>query len=203
MPNAILRALMRRVDAIQLTVAELRAIIEALHSPPHGSFLLFGLGNDSPFWKNVHTCGRTVFLEDHLDWMEDHKRKRPELDVRLVECVTKLSDWQMLLDDRERLAMSLPGDVTADKWRVVLIDAPAGCADDKLGRMKSVLTAGELARRSAERGSPCDVFVHDCDREVERAYCDRWLTECKFVRQTGTLRHYRFTPNSSLAPSES
>ena len=36
-----------------------------------------------------------------------------------------------------------------------------------------------------------DVFVHDCNREVERRYSEHFLLRQNLLRQVGKLRHYR------------
>jgi len=45
-----------------------------------------------------------------------------------------------------------------------------------------------------------DVFVHDCDREVERAFCDRLLEPRNLVEEIGRLRHYRPFSRAAAPP---
>ena len=52
------------------------------------------------------------------------------------------------------------------------------------GRMKSIYQSSRLISDSG------DVFVHDCDRPVEIAYCDRFLKEENLRAEVQKLRHY-------------
>jgi glucuronoxylan 4-O-methyltransferase len=81
--------------------------------------------------------------------------------------------------------MKLPNTIEALGWDVILVDAPAGYTDSKPGRMKSIFLAKRLA------ASPGDVFVHDCEREVERVYCDRFLGREHLTSEVNLLRHYQ------------
>ncbi len=55
--------------------------------------------------------------------------------------------------------------------------------------MQSIYSAALLARESGDT----DVFVHDCDRRVERVYSNKYLGDSDLVEQVDTLRHYRVT----------
>jgi hypothetical protein len=79
---------------------------------------------------------------------------------------------------------------------VIVVDAPAGYANhfeltgrEAPGRMKSIYMASKLVNKGGF------VFVHDCDREVERRYATEYLsTERLFVRVEGRalLQGYEF-----------
>jgi hypothetical protein len=53
--------------------------------------------------------------------------------------------------------------------------------------MMSIYTAALLARQHP----PCDVFVHDTHRPVERECCEQFFGPRLFVAHAGTMRHYR------------
>ena len=55
------------------------------------------------------------------------------------------------------------------------------------GRMQSIYMASKLAR---ENGNT-DVFVHDCDRQIENAYANRFLGQENLACEVERLRHYR------------
>jgi len=183
--RAFLRT-MRRVNGIQLAAAELAAIARALRGRGACNLLVVGLGHDAPFWLRINRRGRTVFLEDDAAWLRVGARRNPGAVIELVTYGTRRSQWKALLDaPPHALALPLPARVEANDWDVVIVDAPAGWSDDSPGRMKSI----HLAARVAAAGA--DVFVHDCDREVEQACCDRFLGRAHLVAEIGRLRHYR------------
>ena len=47
---------------IQMHANELFFIARTIKAPMN--FLVFGMGNDSPFWSSLNRRGRTVFIED-------------------------------------------------------------------------------------------------------------------------------------------
>jgi uncharacterized protein (TIGR01627 family) len=80
--------------------------------------------------------------------------------------------------------------VIAENWDVIFVDAPPGGSRRRSGRMKSIYTAAVLARRSTD----VDVLVHDCHREVEQAYSERFLGPERLRSQVMTLRHFHLRP---------
>lgn len=157
------------LDGVLLHVVEIEAVIAAIRARPHCALLVFGVGNDSALWARVNAQGTTLFLEDDAEWAERVGAALPEIEIAAVSYRTGRSQWQDLLDDPERLGMSLPPEVREGAWDVVLVDGPAGYDDTTPGRMQSIYEAGRLV---APGGI---VFVHDCERPVEQAYCARYL----------------------------
>lgn len=151
--------------------------------------LVFGLGNDSAYWRRVNRGGRTVFIEDHPLWLERVPGKDPLIEAYLVEYGTERHQWREMLNDPASLPMYLPSEVLEDEWDVVLVDAPNGMRDSSPGRMKSIFIASVL------RADDSDVFVHDCNRPVEMAYSERYLGNRAFRCQVGRLRHYSYGPD--------
>ena len=91
-------------EGIQLKPAEIIKIIQAISKFDQCKMLVFGLGNDSPFWCSANGKGRTVFLEDFQPWYdkvtESIRTLRPTrspIHVTLLSgksCWTNLSNWQ-------------------------------------------------------------------------------------------------------------
>jgi glucuronoxylan 4-O-methyltransferase len=177
---------MRILYGIDLSVSEMTIITEAVLARRPCRFLVFGLGNDSMYWSRINPEGETVFLEDHPGWLSYVEKLDPSVSARLVTYDTVMSDWRDLLDRPEKLRMELPDGLDEKKWDVILVDAPVGVSEKSTGRMKSIYMASVL------RAGSSDVFVHDCFREVEKAYTDRYLLPGNFVEEVGTIRHYRW-----------
>jgi glucuronoxylan 4-O-methyltransferase len=197
-PARVVLRTMRRVNGIQLTASELAAIARVLRARSACNLLVIGLGHDAPFWLRLNRRGHTVFLEDDPAWLQAGARRNPGARIEQVAYGTRRSQWKALLDaPPHALAMTLAPGVEAVPWDVVIVDAPAGWSDDTPGRMKSIGAAARLATPGA------DVFVHDCDREVERAYCDRFLEPANLVAEVGRLRHYRMPRTGGAAASSS
>lgn len=148
------------------------------------SLLVFGLGNDSTYWRRLNRGGRTVFLEDDRAWMNRLTARDPELEAFFVEYGTFLSQWRELLHDPSRLQMYLPTAILDREWDVLLVDAPKGLKESSPGRMKSIFIASVL------RAPDADVFVHDCNRQVESSYAARYLGNEQLKEKAGRLNHY-------------
>ena len=170
----------------QATLDEYRLLDSVLRARVPCSLLIFGLGRDSEHWRAINDGGRTAFLEHHDDWI----RRGGDAEVHRVRYWTRRCFWPLLRHRPERLRMRLPDAVAQTRWNVIFVDAPSGTRWHRPGRMQSVYTAAQLARRSLD--SPVDVFVHDCHRAVEAECCDRFLGPEHLVAQVGSMRHYRF-----------
>ena len=177
---------MRRVNSIQLRAAELRTIAVTVKRKAPCNFLVFGLGNDAAFWHRLNRGGTTVFLEDNEEWLRKVAGRHPRITASLVDYGTRRAQWRELLDaPAQKLAMNLPESVERTRWDVILVDAPEGWDEMTPGRMKSIFLASQLVAADG------DVFVHDCDRQVEQAFCDRFLKPENLFAEVESLRHYR------------
>jgi len=185
LPKLPMLKAMRRLNGVQLSARELAAVSSAVCRRESCAFLVFGLGNDSRFWRRLNRKGMTIFLEDDEQWLRKVTARDPKLRALRVDYGTRRSQWRELLDARDRLDMPLPAEVGSRPWDVILVDAPAGWRDDQPGRMQSIFLASRLA------GEGGDVFVHDCDRTVERSYCDHYLRPENLRSEVELLRHYR------------
>lgn len=190
-PSIMVVTLLRWTSGIQISPEQLLYIMAFFEDKAPCRLLVFGLGNDSVFWMRVNRGGETLFLEDNEFWLKRIQQRTPGLEACLVEYNTKRRDWKMLLKSPDSLEMTLPEETNTEKWDVVVVDGPAGYDDNTSGRMKSIYNASKLVKAGG------DVFVHDCNREVEDAYCREFLgpdnltTEIR--HRIGWLRHYGIT----------
>ncbi len=190
-PSRPLIAVVRAVSGIQLSVPQLHLILRTMKEKAPCKLLVFGLGNDTAFWLQTNPGGQTVFLEDNEFWLKRIASRSRHIIAHLVAYDTRRSDWEKLLESPSKLTMSLPENIEKQEWDVVVVDAPAGYDDETPGRMKSIFTASQLVKPEG------DVFVHDCNREIEDAYCNRFLKKENLRSEVrspiGFLRHYRLT----------
>jgi uncharacterized protein (TIGR01627 family) len=177
------------LEGIQLQSSELRPIIKAIAARPRCALLMFGCGNDSALWEKVNRDGTTAFIEDDPTWVETARSRLAAANVYLVNYGTRRSDWLSLLNAPDKLDLDLPEAVSSRRWDVILVDGPAGYEDAHPGRMKSIYVASRLVAPGG-----C-VFVHDCDRPVERQFAARYLgSQRLFVEARGraVLNGYAF-----------
>jgi glycosyltransferase involved in cell wall biosynthesis len=174
---------------VQLEAGELRPIVTAIRELPRCALLVFGCGNDSPFWESVNRGGTTAFLEDDPEWAGKACAKLVTAPVHSVQYGTTLAEWRRLLDSPVELAMDLPAEVTSRQWDVIVVDAPSGYNGTQPGRMKSIYAASKLVAPGGR------VFVHDCQRPAEQAFTSRYLGDDRlFIEVKGRtiLRGYAF-----------
>lgn len=174
---------------MQLEPLELMPIIRAVLAVPGCRLLVFGIGNDSPMWERLNAGGRTVFVEDDQSWIDRISPQLSGASVCKVVYGTRVADWPGAIDDGDRLVLDLPDDIMHEDWDVILVDAPPGQRDDLPGRARSIVTAARLV---APGGT---VFVHDCERPLERAFAARYLGEhrrVQSVRGRALLNRYAF-----------
>jgi glucuronoxylan 4-O-methyltransferase len=180
---------MRFFNGIQLSTNELTAICKALSGKSNPRFLVFGLGNDSLYWHNLNKNGITVFVEDNEFWIKHVDARIEGLDIVHFDYGTRQKDWKILLDTPALLESDIPDKLSAEKWDIILVDAPAGYAEETPGRMKSIYMASQLIKSGG------DVFVHDCNREVEDVYSLHFLGKdnlvCEIIASIGNLRHFK------------
>jgi glucuronoxylan 4-O-methyltransferase len=178
---------MRTLNRIWLLPSELQVIAREVLRRAPCRMLVFGAGNDSVFWSALNVGGETVILEDNAEWVRRVAATAPTLDLRFVSYTSRRAEWRRMLGTYADRAMALPGDVRTCAWDVILVDGPRGSDDQSPGRMQSITAAAALI---AEGGS---ILVHDCNRPVERAYCDYYLGSAQLLFRSWRLRHYRIT----------
>ena len=101
--------------------------------------------------------------------VEKNHKKIKRYNRTPVNYNTRITDWKTLLEYPSLLDMTLPGYVEEEEWDVIFVDAPGGWNDQTPGRMKSIYLSSRLVKNSY------DIFVHDCNREVEDIYCNKYL----------------------------
>lgn len=208
-PSSYNISIMKRLNRIQLSATQLKVIASIVKEKAPCKLLIFGLGYDSLFWVKLNKGGITAFLEDDKDWFRDITGKSKHIKAFLIDYHTKINDWKIFLESPFLLDMTLPGNIDKEQWDIILIDAPKGYEDHNPGRMKGIFLSTKLI------GNSGDIFVHDCNREVEDIFCSKFFktdnlkTEIK--APIGLLRHYhiknRFaiqlvTPNISSSISK-
>jgi hypothetical protein len=186
---------MRKLNEIQLSTEQLKVICATIKRKAPCKLLVFGLGNDSVFWSSFNRGGVTVFLEDNKDWFQEIIKSSKDIKAFLINYDTKRKDWKTFLEDTSLLNMTLPNDVEKEEWDVILVDAPVGRYDQTPGRMKSIFLSSRLVKNSG------DIFVHDCNREVEDIYCNKFLGKENLKMEVrapiGFLRHYHISNRST------
>ena len=175
---------MKISNLIQLSVPEISLITSTLMEKRPCFFLIFGLGNDSLFWWLLNRDGQTVFIEDNPGWHRRVSIGHPQIKAHLIDYNTKRSQWKELLSRPNALELSLPGELRHRLWDVILVDAPNGWRDDQPGRMKSIYMASKLISPGG------DIFVHDCNRTVERIYSSTFIGKRNLVTKIDRLRHF-------------
>jgi len=188
-PNYPNISLMRKLHKIHLSTKQLKTIATTVQKKAPCKLLVFGLGNDSVFWSSINRNGTTVFIEDNPLWFRKITGRSKDLKVFVVDYKTQRKDWKILLESPSMLHMTLSDEVETVRWDVILIDAPEGWNDESPGRMKSICLSSRLI------GDSGDIFVHDCNRDVEDVYCNTFLKKENLVREidapNGLLRHYK------------
>lgn len=158
------------------------------HLPIDGNLLVWGLGNDSPFW-NTATSGTVVFLEDatwdtnlipsptdsktQIRWFDLVTQQHPELQAYTVQYTTRNTpDQREYFRNNpdvwnESLNMEdLPDVVWNTVWDVILVDAPLGHKDTGPGRFQSIYMTRQLVQRSFELLLEQGALDVDNDRAV-------------------------------------
>ena len=137
-----------------------------------GNLLVWGLGNDSPFWHDV-TTGRTVFIEDDIPqakagtlWYDIIMKRYPFLEAYKVHystnCTTSYDKYMGHPELWPELRLSdLPDSIRSEKWHVIIVDAPLGHLGFGPGRYQSIYETLGLVKNKTH------VFVDDYNRKVE------------------------------------
>ena len=176
------RKVKKKHSGIQLKLSEILKVKECLDSFENCRFLVFGLGNDSPFWNEINAHGSTLFLEDYSPWFDKITRAYPKLEARMVKYHHNITRWKELIEQPEKLLLKLPSGLEpGSKWDVILVDGPRGHvqSEEIPGRMSSIYMASQWV---AHEGF---VLVHDAQRIVEASYANRYLGEDNLIGKVG------------------
>ena len=156
----------------QMAKEQVAAILKVL--PKAGNLLVWGLGNDSPFWHEK-TKGKVIFIEPKGLWYDKIKHKFPYLEAYTVKYTTDIEDsfdkyknnsdiWSDL-----DLRAELPPVVNKTPWDVIIVDAPTGYKKGTPGRYQSIYTSSLIAHNGTH------IFVDDFERKVERVFSLKML----------------------------
>jgi len=183
------------VNPEQMSFEEYCYIYETINKKNGCNLLVFGLGVDSKTWMNCNEKGKTIFLENNLHWIKFMKKIIPKAEVRSVQYTNNGYNAEVLLEEYKLkgngLSVELDSDIRNAKWDVIVVDAPAGFHLKEPCRMKSIYESYALSKNNST-----DVFIHDCEREIEKIYSDYFFKDYSFVKEfnndvNGILRHYR------------
>lgn len=145
----------------QYSREEISIIIDLVNKIKPCNMLVFGIGYDTKIWQSLNT-GITLFLEHDEKYIKKFTGETPGLEIIQVDYTCNAHNWKHYLN--KDLTLNLPEKVLRKKWDIVLVDAPVGNIN---GRMESIYTASKLNFKHC--------FVHDCDRIIEKTYCDKYL----------------------------
>lgn len=192
----------------QQSRAEISISFEVLRRRAPCNFLVFGLGRDSPMWAALNAGGTTVFLEEDPEWYQSVLKASPDLRAHHVKYRTRLDRADELLRTWRsvpecapgvaylkgnrgcRLALDqLPEEIYEREWDLIMIDAPKGYYAAAPGRMAAIFSAAVMGRRRQGEGKT-DVFLHDVDRKVEKAFAMEFLCKKYMAGGTGRLWHF-------------
>lgn len=162
----------KRPLEMQISREQALMICYALRRPESkGNFLVFSLGFDSAFWKNImNPDGVTIFLEDVPEWYNKVVTQHPDLEgaASLVHYTTDAANWEADLKLLEGPGSGswfrirdLPSAVTnrSGEWDTILVDAPMGTPK---GRLQSIYEASKLIKKGGV------IIIDDCQREPEK-----------------------------------
>jgi len=172
----------RTCNRVQQKIAERVITFNIFDQLGACNFLVFGVGFDSIMWSALNP-GRTVFLEDNLEWIHRVQLSTNFLEVYKVNYSVGQSAYPSSLVQAENensctanargsdclLMLELPKEIQHITWDVIMVDAPNGSNPT---RQMSIYTASILARRN-RKGT--HVIVHDTHREIERVFSDTFL----------------------------
>ncbi|XP_060591313.1 uncharacterized protein LOC132746245, partial [Ruditapes philippinarum] len=144
--------------------------------PAKGNLLVWGLGNDSPYWQNS-THGQVKFIEDDspskkagIQWYDTIMKKYPYLEAYRVHYNTNtVKSFSQYVNNPDTwheldLCSQLPESVTQTHWHVIIVDAPLGCGCRGPGRYQSIYTSWKLAEINTH------IFIDDFERKVEHEF---------------------------------
>lgn len=131
------------------------------------NLLVFGLGEESKHWHNLNKDGKTVFIEDNINWISKFKDEN----LTIQECIytTLAEDHELIGFDKNKLDLLLPDSITGEDWDIIIVDAPLGHGPPGRpykgpGRMQSIFSAYQLLKK----GGIC--IVDDMKRTIESKY---------------------------------
>ncbi|CAN7049882.1 unnamed protein product [Brassica rapa subsp. trilocularis] len=201
----------------QQNIHEISISFNVLKELAPANFLVFGLGLDSLMWASLNPRGKTIFLEEDLEWFQKVTKDAPFLHAHHVRYRTQLQEADKLLrsyktepscfpakaylrgNERCKLALTgLPDEFYDTEWDLIMLDAPKGYFAEAPGRMAAIFSAAVMARNRKKPGVT-HVFLHDVDRRVEKTFAEEFLCAKYRVHAAGRLWHFAIPPVAANA----
>lgn len=191
------RYLKKKHSKMQLEVPELTLINNTIKDIVPANILVFGMGFDTAYWLEFNQGGKTIFLENDEEWFNEIVYRNPKADAYKVDYPNDITQWESLLEKPSDLKMNLPEEVMNIEWDVIFVDAPQGWKHEASlpGRMSSIYMASQLVKEDGF------IFVHDVEREVEKAYAEKYLGSdnlVSYVNGRARLNVYQLTKTPAL-----
>jgi len=185
-PDSVAASRMQYPETAQMGREQIDYILSVL--PPDGNLLVWGLGNDSPYW-NSYTSGKVMFLEDDIPhpkygtlWYDEIMSKYPYLNAFKVHYTTNNDEenFERYMRDPwsdELILEDFPREVLDTAWDVILVDAPQGDRNHGPARYQAIYATLQLARNKLTSpiagGSAVHIFIDDYERKVENEFSRR------------------------------
>ncbi|KAG7655693.1 IRX15/IRX15L/IGXM [Arabidopsis suecica] len=205
----------------QQNLAEISISFNILKKLAPANFLVFGLGRDSLMWASLNPRGKTLFLEEDLEWFQKVTKDSPFLRAHHVRYRTQLQQADSLLrsyktepncfpaksylrgNEKCKLALTgLPDEFYDTEWDLLMVDAPKGYFAEAPGRMAAIFSAAVMARNRKKPGVT-HVFLHDVNRRVEKTFAEEFLCRKYRVNAAGRLWHFAIPPAAANATIDS
>lgn len=171
-----------RAEGTQMTDAQIFFIVDALHAAQYinnaeSKLLVFGLGNDSPTWKDLNCNRRTAFIEDNSHWYNQITSKYSGIEAYLYKYNTTLGDAQRFYD--HPFMMKIHPNVDTECFDLTLIDAPMGFDSSKPGRMAPAYYTQNKVKEcmAKKKKNIMFVFMHDTERPGEQEIMSHYFLE--------------------------
>jgi hypothetical protein len=164
------------MEGVQLHESVIKEIVET-----PGTLLVFGAGNDTPFWAQRSA----IILETNMEWLTKIKQRCPHANIIKWDTPgLPASQWNSVSSDH-----ILPKEIQGLKFDVILVDAPLGGYQNPVmetgplgiptptgrstmqgtGRMGAISAALELSK------STSTIYVDDFERPIEHAWAEKIL----------------------------
>lgn len=197
MDNILVEELKDIVGVGGMSLEEYKYICEVTtNKGDNPNILVFSMGRDSKIWNKINNDGVTIFLEDNIEWID--KVSTSDMEYYKITYDVPRIKWRDLTNsakndgDNTLLIKNLPTKVKDTKWDIILVDGPLGGYDGTLkgngpGRAQSIFTAHYLSENNV------DIFIHDCDREIENVCSDTLFKSVDLIKRIKTLKHYKIS----------
>jgi glucuronoxylan 4-O-methyltransferase len=191
-----------------MSLREYTSVLSVLNERAPCNVLIYGVGKDSYAYAAVNEGGRTLFVEGDAEWAQKVAAEHPQLEILRVSYPTTIGEAL-------RTNLAAPAWTTgaigmadaAGGWDVILVDGPPGELERNPGRLAPISEAGLYAKRRVGEGQGrgkgtgtevvvVDVFVHDCNRDLEARASDMYLGRLamgpllRSVEEYDRSRHY-------------